>query len=231
MHNPDRIPVNEIFETLQGEAHYTGAPSVFIRLQGCDVGCAWCDTKHTWELNDTQAVPLADIVAKTSDGPSYALATVDDLVQIVAKLKSWHVVITGGEPCMYDLRQLTGRLHGIGRSVQVETSATSPVQVDRRTWVTVSPKVNMGGGLAVLLEAVERADEIKMPVGRTADIENLEAILGKVRGERLCPDRGRPMIWLQPLSASPKATALCVQAAAAKGWSVSVQVHKFIGMR
>ncbi len=44
-----QYPINEMFQTLQGEGYFTGVPAIFIRLQGCPVGCSWCDTKHTWE--------------------------------------------------------------------------------------------------------------------------------------------------------------------------------------
>lgn len=44
-----QYPINEMFQTLQGEGVYTGVPAIFIRLQGCPVGCSWCDTKHTWD--------------------------------------------------------------------------------------------------------------------------------------------------------------------------------------
>ena len=53
MHN-----INEIFETIQGEGHFTGIPSIFIRLQGCPVGCSWCDTKHSWFVNEENRIPL-----------------------------------------------------------------------------------------------------------------------------------------------------------------------------
>lgn len=44
-----QYPINEIFQTLQGEGVFTGVPAIFVRLQRCPVGCSWCDTKHTWE--------------------------------------------------------------------------------------------------------------------------------------------------------------------------------------
>ncbi|STM07827.1 7-carboxy-7-deazaguanine synthase; queosine biosynthesis [Escherichia coli] len=54
-----QYPINEMFQTLQGEGYFTGVPAIFIRLQGCPVGCAWCDTKHTWEkLEDRESLPF-----------------------------------------------------------------------------------------------------------------------------------------------------------------------------
>ncbi|EON4402328.1 TPA: 7-carboxy-7-deazaguanine synthase QueE, partial [Escherichia coli] len=53
-----QYPINEMFQTLQGEGYFTGVPAIFIRLQGCPVGCAWCDTKHTWEKLEDREVSL-----------------------------------------------------------------------------------------------------------------------------------------------------------------------------
>ena len=61
------IRVNEVFETIQGEATFTGSPSVFLRLQGCPVGCGWCDTKHTWHVLPEDEVSQSEIIAKTDE--------------------------------------------------------------------------------------------------------------------------------------------------------------------
>lgn len=50
-----QYPINEMFQTLQGEGYFTGVPAIFIRLQGCPVGCAQCDTKHTGKLEDRKS--------------------------------------------------------------------------------------------------------------------------------------------------------------------------------
>jgi len=222
------LPVNEVFETIQGEATYTGTPSVFIRLQGCDVGCPWCDTKHTWAKNAAHQMDQAAMLAKPGDGPAWAQVEVGSLVAIAANHKARHVVITGGEPCDYDLTELTATLLDIGKTVQVETSGTAPVRVAARTWVTVSPKVNMPGGKPLLREALQRADELKMPVGKQADIDALQEIISQVAHAH----GGRyPVVWLQPLSTSEKATALCAKAATLYGWRLSVQTHKYAGLR
>lgn len=216
-------PVNEVFESIQGEATFTGAPSLFLRLQGCPVGCAWCDTKHTWELRQAERVDLATMLAKDVDAPTWSALDVADLAGLLERYRARHVVITGGEPCAYDLGPLVAAIAATGRTAQVETSGTQPVSAGD-AWVTVSPKLGMRGGLDVRDDALARADEIKHPIGRLQDYEALCAhVLPRVRP-------GVP-IWLQPLSASPAATRLCVELATLHGHRVSVQVHRYLGVR
>ena len=154
-----------MFETIQGEGAHTGVPSIFVRLQGCPVGCPWCDTKHTWEIKPDLSVTPEAVITKGQESETYFISNESDLLTqfghegYVAK----HVVITGGEPCMYDLRPLTTLLHDKGYTTQIETSGTFEVLCDERTYVTVSPKINMKGGYDVLISALERANEIKHP--------------------------------------------------------------------
>jgi 7-carboxy-7-deazaguanine synthase len=216
------LPVNEFFETVQGEATFTGMPSTFVRLQRCDVGCPWCDTKYTWDIDPVNVGPLDAIVRKTAPGPSYATVTIDELVDALSQSQSRHLVLTGGEPCMYDLTELSGRMIAEGWTVQVEASGTEPIRIDPRAWVTVSPKINMPGGKAFRPEAWTRANEIKMPVGKPADVERLITMICAL---------GPALIWLQPLSMSRKATELCIDAARRNGWRISVQTHKYLGVR
>lgn len=219
------LPINEIFDTIQGEAAFTGTPSTFVRLQGCDVGCPWCDTKHTWPLDPRNDRPIDEVLAKTKDSPTFTMASSESLAHyLFAKHKLGHIVITGGEPCNYDLTELTSRLRE-KRSVQIETSGTREVLVHENTWVTVSPKIDMPGGFKVLDSALERSSEIKMPVGKQADIDLLHTILART------PKKFTRTIWLQPLSQSEKATALCVRAASEHGWRISIQTHKYLGVR
>lgn len=219
------LPINEVFETIQGEAHYTGTPAVFVRLQGCDVGCPWCDTKHTWDVAPGEAVTTSEMLAKLVDGKSYAMMEATAIAAHVASFKARHVVITGGEPCLYDLRRLTELVIAGGRTVQIETSGTEEIHAHPETWITVSPKVNMPGGKPILMRAIALANEIKMPVGKAEDIDRLERVLAMVPGFR-------PMnVWLQPLSQSNKATDLCVKSATELGFRLSLQTHKFLGVR
>lgn len=218
------IPINEIFQTIQGEAHYTGTPSIFIRTQGCDVGCPWCDTKHTWVADKKMEIPWSVMMQKDLDSSSYAMMDPNTIGDVISEMPEQHVVITGGEPCDHDLTELTHDLIEDGRTVQIETSGTSQIRCTHRTWVTLSPKIDMPGGRRVRGDAISRADEIKMPVGKPADVERLKEFLEKNNVI------GRP-IWLQPLSQSKKATEVCIEAARQNHWRVSLQTHKFLGLR
>lgn len=221
------LPVNEIFETLQGEAEFTGQPSVFIRLQSCDVGCPWCDTKHTWAAPDqTRQITVVDMLRKTEDAPTFAYVSTEILLGLLKDhFNAKHIVFTGGEPAIYDLKDLTKDLIDRGYTVQLETSGTYQIRIDDRAWVTCSPKFDMPGGRSVLMEAIMRADEIKLPVGKPAHVEQLALFLQSVILRR------RDSVWLQPLSTSPKATRVCLEEAAKRGWRVSLQIHKFAGLR
>lgn len=222
----DTLPVSEYFETIQGEATHAGRPSVFIRMQGCPVGCPWCDTVYSWHLDQANEVGADEIVLKDgAHSKTWAVVGVEDLIGVVRRCRARHVVLTGGEPCLYDLTELSGALLDEGYSVQVETSGTQPIRIDPRAWVTLSPKVGMPGGYEVRADAMTRADELKMPIGRPDDLQTLFHLLG-VHGF----DAGKP-IWLQPLSRSQKATQLCYQAAIANNFRVSLQLHAYAGWR
>ncbi|GEK11475.1 7-carboxy-7-deazaguanine synthase QueE [Pseudoalteromonas peptidolytica] len=217
--------VNEIFETIQGEASFTGTPSIFLRLQGCPVGCSWCDTKQTWETNDTFIVSLSETVEKKADSEFWANASADDILATFESrgYQAKHVVITGGEPCMFDLKPLCTLLHDKGYSTQIETSGTFEILAPQETWVTVSPKINMRGGYKVLPSAMARADEIKHPVAMQKHIEELERLFKDTNIEP-------KLVYLQPISQKAKATKLAIDNCKAKNWRLSVQVHKYLGI-
>ncbi len=141
-----------MFEIIQGEGVFTGVPAVFVRLQGCPVGCAWCDTKQTWETLDSDQTSFSQILLKTNDAPTWCQATAQEVVQRYQAqgYQAKHIVITGGEPCIYDLTELTQAFEAMGCRCQIETSGTYEVCATENTWVTVSPKVAMKGKLPIL---------------------------------------------------------------------------------
>lgn len=221
-----QYPINEIFQTLQGEGVFTGVPAIFVRLQRCPVGCNWCDTKHTWELLPEKACSAEDMMSKTEEDDRWASLDADSIImQFETKgYTARHVVITGGEPCLYDLRPLTAVLEARGYQCQIETSGTQPVQCSEKTWVTVSPKVNMRGGYDVLTPSLLRADEVKHPVGRQRDIDELDLLLAKLPGDK------QLVVALQPISQKPAATALCIETCIARNWRFSMQTHKYLNI-
>ena len=217
------LKINEIFDTIQGEAFYTGTPATFIRLQGCPVGCHWCDTKHTWsEGTERLRIEIDEMLDKTTDSPKWSDMEEEEIVRIVEKLQPRHFVLTGGEPCSQDIFKLTRLLATIG-TVQVETSGTHTINVYHKTWVTVSPKIEMLGGLKVLNTAITRDNELKMPINNVNDVKNLQKLVKKGNYGQL--------IWLQPVSQKEENTNLCVQTAMDNNWRISIQTHKYMGVR
>lgn len=221
-----QYPINEMFQTLQGEGLYTGVPAIFIRLQGCPVGCSWCDTKHTWDKLADRETSLGDILLKTVETDAWGAADAQALIGVIRQ-HGWtakHIVITGGEPCIHDLTPLTAALQQEGFGCQIETSGTHEVRCTPETWVTVSPKVNMRGGYDVLNQALVRADEVKHPVARQRDVDALDTLLAT-----LSDDKAR-IIALQPISQKADATKLCIETCIARNWRLSMQTHKYLNI-
>lgn len=109
--------IAECFFSIQGEGVTAGAPAVFVRLQGCSVGCQWCDTKYSWDPAAGREVVLDDLVEETSAFPCR------------------RAVVTGGEPLESSLFvPLVNALKARGFTIEVETSGTlppPPVPVDQ----------------------------------------------------------------------------------------------------
>lgn len=223
--NPIKYKINEFFETIQGEGAFTGQPSIFIRLQGCPVACSWCDTKHTWEIIDELLITSTQLLNKSEETEQWADLTVDDLLALVKQqgFKAKHIVITVGEPCMYDLTPLCQGFEAQGYSCQIETSGTFEINTSEKCWVTVSPKINMRGGYKVLGSALNRANEIKHPVATEQHIDDLKTLLA----EHQITDKP---IYLQPISQKKRATELAIETCIANNWRLSIQVHKYIGI-
>ena len=220
-----KYKINELFETIQGEGAFTGQPSIFLRLQGCPVGCSWCDTKHTWEINLSDEVEHSIMTNKTAESDHWAALTTADILAIFnsKQFKAKHIVITGGEPCMVDLTPLCSVLESHGYSCQIETSGTFEIQTTENCWVTVSPKVNMKGGYKILTSAMQRANEIKHPVATEQHVDDLKALLIEHKVIE------KP-IYLQPISQKERATQLAIKTCIENNWRLSIQVHKYIGI-
>ncbi|SJL83054.1 7-carboxy-7-deazaguanine synthase [Vibrio palustris] len=218
--------INEMFETIQGEGVFTGVPAVFVRLQQCPVGCAWCDTKQTWDATPQDETTFDVIIQKAQDNPQWCQASADDIIQRYQQegYTARHIVITGGEPCIYDLHALTHAFEAIGCRCQIETSGTFEVKASVDTWVTVSPKVAMKGKLPIIDSALLRANEIKHPVATAKDIDNLDALVSRV------DIANSTEIALQPISQKGRATELCIETCIKRNWRLSIQTHKYLSI-
>lgn len=217
--------VNDLYATIQGEGVQTGVPMILLRLHGCAVGCPFCDTKETWNID-----PLALTTFEQAKGatPSYAKLSARAIVehiQAVSAGEQW-IMITGGEPADQNLKPLVEELHVRGFKVAIETSGTAIGHVDcGADWICVSPKISMPGGRSILPPALEVADEIKHVIGKPSHIEALDDLLRNVHLKQDC------VICLQPMSQSQKATELCIRTASIRGWRVSLQIHKYLNLR
>ncbi len=217
-------PINELFETIQGEGFYTGTPAIFLRLQGCPVGCPWCDTQHTWDKSAKDQVDLSTVLTKSSATAQWTELTAAEVLAAFKQqgFHAKHVVITGGEPAMYDLRELGNVLEAAGYNLQIETSGTYELKVSADTWVTVSPKLDMPGGFLVRPDCMKRANEIKHPVAMQKHIDALDNLLER------CPPAVGTIISLQPISQRPRATELAIKTCIERNWRLSVQLHKYL---
>ena len=115
------IPIKETFLSIQGEGYYAGQSAFFIRTQGCDIGCHWCDEPNSWVLSkDNQMTSI-------------------QLLSYLNKIKSKIVIFTGGEPLMHDLDDVSKTLSKKGYKLHLETSGAYPLSANW-DWVTLSPK-------------------------------------------------------------------------------------------
>ncbi len=195
------LPVMEQFYSVQGEGFHSGRPAFFIRLAGCEVGCSWCDVKESWTVTENQIRKISEMVAQTVDsGTNFA-------------------VITGGEPCMYDLVELTSQLQKSGIEVALETSGAYPVS-GQFDWICLSPKKFR----LPLAENFALADELKVIVVNRDDLEWCVEMASKTR-----PDC---RWYLQPeWDRREKVLPLIVDYVKRNTrWSISLQTHKYINV-
>lgn len=119
----DKLPVVEMFYSIQGEGYNSGYSAYFIRLAGCDVCCNWCDEKVAWDLSQ------------------YPLLNTDELLKNVLISNAKAVVITGGEPFKHNLELLSSKLKENNITLMAETSGTEAI-TGFWDWITMSPKIH-----------------------------------------------------------------------------------------
>ena len=196
----EMLPLMEDFYTIQGEGFHTGKAAYFIRIGGCDVGCHWCDVKESWNAELHPPTLTEEIVKK-------------------AQAYSSTVVITGGEPLMWSMDYLTGKLKSRGMKVHIETSGAYALS-GTYDWFCLSPKKTR----LPTPEAYARADELKVIVYNKNDFKFAEEQAARVE-----PDCE---LFLQPeWSKRDKMMPLIVDYVMQHPkWKVSLQTHKYLNI-
>ncbi|HEX7904093.1 MAG TPA: 7-carboxy-7-deazaguanine synthase QueE [Chitinophagaceae bacterium] len=196
-----KLPVMEHFYTLQGEGFHQGRAAYFIRLGGCDVGCVWCDVKDSW------------------DAGKHPLYEIETLISQVKKTPAELVVITGGEPLMHNLDELTTALRAAGLQTNIETSGAHPLS-GHWDWICLSPKKFKAPLPAIL----PLANELKVVIFNKSDFEWAEKYAALVSPS--CK------LYLQPeWDKAPQVTPLIIEYIKANPtWELSLQIHKYINV-
>ena len=195
------LPLMEAFYSLQGEGFYKGTAAYFIRLGGCDVGCHWCDVKESWAAEAHPLVPVDTIVTD-------ALAL------------SKTMIITGGEPLMWNLDLLTEKLRVAGARTHIETSGAHPLS-GTFDWICLSPKkIKRPVG-----DVLQKANELKMVIYNNNDFLFAEEMAAQVSPDCL--------LYLQPeWSKRDKVIPKIVDYVMAHPqWKASLQMHKYLDIR
>lgn len=194
------LPLMEEFYTIQGEGYHKGTAAYFIRVGGCDVGCHWCDVKESWNANlhpPTETLKIVENAAKYSDT----------------------IVVTGGEPLMWDMNPLTLQLKEKGLKTHIETSGAYPL-TGVWDWICLSPKK-----MKLPLEEVYKvADELKVIIYNKDDFRFAEEQAEKVNDNCI--------LYLQPeWSKRDKVVPLIVDFVMQNPkWKVSLQTHKYLNI-
>ena len=191
----------EDFYTIQGEGYFQGYAAYFVRLGGCDVGCVWCDVKESW------------------DASAHPLIHVDEIVTKAKASGTEIVVVTGGEPAMYNLGKLTYALHQAGLKTNIETSGAYPL-TGQWDWVCLSPKKFKSPDPSVY----SLADELKVIVYNRSDFDWAQEHAALVRGG--CE------LFLQPeWSREKEMLPLIIDYVKSfPRWKVSLQIHKYMNI-
>ena len=195
------LPVMEHFYTIQGEGFHQGKAAYFIRLGGCDVGCVWCDVKDSWDAEKHPKWKVESLRLKVKETPAEI------------------VVITGGEPLMHDLTELTKELQGAGLKTNIETSGAHPLS-GSWDWICLSPKKFK----APLAEIIPLANELKIVVFNKSDFDWAEKYAALVSPS--CK------LFLQPeWDKAAEITPLIIDYIKAHPqWELSLQIHKYINV-
>jgi organic radical activating enzyme len=194
------LPLMEEFYTIQGEGYFKGTAAYFIRIGGCDVGCHWCDVKESWNPN---IHPPTAIEAIAENAAKYSKT----------------IVITGGEPLMWDMNPLTALLKSKGVNTHIETSGAYTLS-GTWDWICLSPKKMK----LPTPEVYKAAHELKVIVYNKDDFRFAEEQAAKVNEN--CKLFLQPE-WSKRDKMIPEIVAYVMEN---PKWVVSLQTHKYLNI-
>ena len=194
------LPLMEAFYTIQGEGFHKGTAAYFVRIGGCDVGCHWCDVKESWNAD---LHPPTNVEAIVKDAANYSNT----------------IVVTGGEPLMWNMKPLTDLLKTKNLQTHIETSGAYKL-TGTWDWICLSPKKLK----LPTKEIYKKADELKVIVYNRSDFKFAEEQAVKVNKECI--------LYLQPeWSRRDKVIPLIVDYVMENPkWKVSLQTHKYLNI-
>jgi len=199
--NTSFLPLMEEYYTIQGEGFNAGKAAHFLRLGGCDVGCTWCDVKDSWVAGN------------------HPMVNISEMLNIVKKQNAETIVVTGGEPLMYNLDELT-KLFKLNKiETYLETSGAYSLS-GSWDWICVSPKKFK----KPLHEVLLFANELKVVIYNKSDfkwaeenaINTPENCYLYLQPEWSKMEQNMPMI-IEYVKNNPR-------------WKISVQIHKFMNI-
>ena len=200
-HSPHLLPVMEEFYSLQGEGMHTGKPAYFLRIGGCNVNCHFCDVKESWNANKHTLTPVDEIIQRVLANPAKA------------------IVVTGGEPMLYNLNYLCENLKNNNIQLFLETSGSQPVS-GYWDWICVSPKRNHPPQPNVLTQA----NELKVVIQNEQDFAWAEENAKFVNSN--CQLLLQPE-WDSRKIMNPKIVNYILKN---PKWRMSLQSHKYLGI-
>ncbi len=213
--DPNKYLLNEIFVSLQGEGTQVGRPVIFVRFSKCNMSCHFCDTEYNTVWNSFSLEELVQYIQST-----FINAVASNEMSIPA------VLLTGGEPTLYNLKPLLEVLKALKYWVGMESNGTIDYSeyahlIDH---ITVSPKAPKG-------LAVTFASELRLVTQSFVTMSYMQEIERKIRASNY---------YLSPMelngsfeSSLKKAYYLLDQSRilCEKRWELSIQTHKLSNVR
>ncbi len=192
----------EDFDSIQGEGFHQGKPAYFIRLGGCDINCPWCDVKESW------------------DAEIHNLLDINELGKNLKLSNAKIVIVTGGEPLMYNLVELTDFIHSLGKETHLET-AGAHILTGNWDWICVSPKKFKKAKPEILIEA----NELKVVISRENDYRFAE------KNAAMCSDSC--LLYIQPeWDVNEELMPSMINYVKENPtWRLTLQIHKYLGVR